>query len=134
MNNLPIQTYESVVQQRDALEKELADVAAENYALKVSQSEIYDYTQQFTSSDDREMWNAMHDIYKLSSPLETPVTDAFTRDLMAKGVESGAEHFRSRARCARGLGHHDRACFLDTTAEMFDEYAESLRKGINDAQ
>lgn len=133
MNNLPIQTYESVVQQRDALEKKLADMAAENAALKASQSEIYDYTQQFTNSDDREMWNAMHDIYKLSSALETPVTDELTRELMAKGVESGAEHFRSRARCARGLGHHDRACFLDTTAEMFDEYAESLRKGINDA-
>ena len=29
MNNLPIQTYESVVQQRDALEKKLADMAAE---------------------------------------------------------------------------------------------------------
>lgn len=134
MNNLPIETYESVVQQRDALEKKLSDVVAENVALKASQSEIYDYTQQFTSSDDREMWNAMHDIYKLSSPLETPATDAFTRELMARGVESGAEHFRSRARCADGLGHHDRACFLDTTAEMFDEYAESLRKGISDAQ
>lgn len=30
MNNLPIETYESVVQQRDALEKKLADVVAEN--------------------------------------------------------------------------------------------------------
>lgn len=33
MNNLPIQTYESVVQQRDELEKKLAVMAAENAAL-----------------------------------------------------------------------------------------------------
>ena len=85
MNNLPVETYESVVQQRDAL-------AAENVALKASQGEIYGYTQQFTSSDDREMWNAMHDIYKLSSPLETPATDAFTREWMAKGVDALADH------------------------------------------
>ncbi|PAV94172.1 hypothetical protein CJD50_22320 [Hafnia paralvei] len=118
MNNLPIQTYESVVQQRDALEKKLADMAAENAALKASQSEIYDYTQQFTNSDDREMWNAMHDIYKLSSALETPVTDELTRELMAKGVEDAASSLF-------GTGY---------SFDLLMAYAAQLRKGINDAQ
>ncbi|KAA0259900.1 hypothetical protein [Hafnia alvei] len=40
MNNLPIQTYESVVQQRDALEKKLADVLAENVVLKNSSAYV----------------------------------------------------------------------------------------------
>ncbi|GEM_PF-2422843 len=135
MNNLPIQTYESVVQQRDALEKKLADVLAENTKMRNA--------IEFATAPD--MWIEQHNamleyryvdwyVDVLNEAKETPVTDEFTREMMAKGVESGAEHFRSRARCARGLGHHDRACFLDTTAEMFDEYAESLRKGINDAQ
>lgn len=113
MNNLPIETYESVVQQRDEL-------AAENSALKASQGEIYDYTQQFTSSDDREMWNAMHDIYKLSSPLETPATDAFTRELMAKGVELFADY----------LGRNEFA----KESSMAYQFAAQFRKGINDAQ
>uniref|UniRef100_UPI00241C9821 hypothetical protein n=1 Tax=Hafnia paralvei TaxID=546367 RepID=UPI00241C9821 len=127
--------YESVVQQRDALEKKLADVLAENTKMRNA--------IEFATAPD--MWIEQHNamleyryvdwyVDVLNEAKETPVTDEFTREMMAKGVESGAEHFRSRARCARGLGHHDRACFLDTTAEMFDEYAESLRKGINDAQ
>ena len=135
MNNLPIQTYESVVQQRDALEKKLADVVAENTKMRNA--------IEFATAPD--MWIEQHDgmleyryvdwsVDVLNEAKETPVTDEFTRELMAKGVESGAEHFRSRARCARTLENHDRECFLDPRAEMFDEYAESLRKGINDAQ
>lgn len=124
MSNIPIESYESVVQHRDELEKKLADVLADNAALN-----------KFIK-DDCWVWDDKNETYfdACDRIPETPVTEAFTRELMGKGAESGAEHFRSRARCARGLGHHDRACFLDTTAEMFDEYAESLRKGINDAQ
>lgn len=116
--------YESVVQQRDALEKKLAEMAAENTGLK----DLIDYRCWVYDDSEERYLDAVNYLP------ETPATDAFTRELMAKGVESGAEHFRSRARCARALENHDRACFLDTTAEMFDEYAESLRKGINDAQ
>ncbi|EAQ6918496.1 hypothetical protein MVR12_005363 [Escherichia coli] len=136
MNNLPIQTYESVVQQRDALEKKLADMAAENYALKVSQSEIYDYTQQFTSSDDREMWNAMHDIYKLSSPLETPATDAFTREWMAKGVDALAAKYTNMIETM----HPDTIAYgalkqeFESVIKEANKFAAQLRKGINDAQ
>lgn len=126
MNNLPIQTYESVVQQRDAL-------AAENAAMKEN---IENVLSHWAAAEQGDMsWMMDKCMPRLrDSCIETQATDAFTRELMSRGVESGAEYFRSRARCARALENHDRACFLDTTAEMFDEYAESLRKGINDAQ
>lgn len=129
MNNLPIETYESVVQQRDAL-------AAENANLKEVLSEIPKSLFQHVIGGTYEWQIRTQSPEKMIKEAlsETPVTDKFTKELMAKGVESGAEHFRSRARCASGLGHHDRACFLDTTAEMFDDFAAQLRKGINDAQ
>lgn len=116
--------YESVVQPRDALKKKLDEMAAEHATLN-----------KFIK-DDCWVWDDKNETYFDACDCipETPATDEFTRELMAKGVESGAEHFRSRARCASGLGHHDRACFLDTTAEMFDDFAAQLRKGINDAQ
>lgn len=140
MKNKQPDKYESVVQQRDALEKKLADMAAESNAIKdaakslLSEASIIYSKYNETQQPDKDLvdMQTLHELQVAMS--ETPATDAFTRELMANGVESGAEHFRSRARCARGLGHHDRACFLDTTAEMFDEYAESLRKEINDAQ
>ena len=140
MNNLPIQTYESVVQQRDALEKKLADVVAERNAIKdaakslLSEASIVYSKYNETQQPDKDLvdMQTLHELQVAMS--KTPSTEAFTRELMAKGVESGVEHFRSRARCADGLGHHDRACFLDTTAEMFDDFAAQLRKGINDAQ
>lgn len=142
MNNLPIQTYESVVQQRDALEKKLADCHRENLALIEQAEEVYaaGYNHGHLNTVDGIAYSAgvKDEFYQtaieLMNEAETQATDAFTRELMAKGVESGAEHFRSRARCARTLENHDRACFLDTTAEMFDDFAAKLRKGINDAQ
>lgn len=132
MNNLPIQSYESVVQQRDALEKKLADMAADNAALKASQSEIYDYTQQFTSSDDREMWNAMHDIYKLSSPLETQATDSFLSEVQAQGVDklaifAGKEY-------QRFVGDKPTQRKWKGIVMLCTDFAAQLRKGINDAQ
>lgn len=140
MNDLPIQTYKSVVQQCDALEKKLADMAAESNSIKdaakslLSEASIVYSKYNETQQPDKELVDmlTLHELQAVMS--ETPATDEFTRELMVKGVESGAEHFRSRARCCRGLGHHDRACFLETTADMFDDFAAQLRKGINDAQ
>ncbi|EFV42426.1 hypothetical protein HMPREF0864_00755 [Enterobacteriaceae bacterium 9_2_54FAA] len=126
MNDLPIQTYESVVQQRDAL-------AAENAAMKENIENVLSHWAAAEPVDMSWMMDKCMPSLR-DSCIETIATDEFTRELMVKGVESGAEYFRSRAKCARGLGHHDRACFLDTTAEMFDEFAAELRKGINDAQ
>ena len=110
MNNLPIQTYESVVQQRDALEKKLADVVAENAALN-----------KFIK-DDCWVWDDKNETYfdAIDCIPETPATDAFTRELMAKGVDMAA--------CAMdGMNQFN-------YANALDELAQKLRKGINDAQ
>lgn len=110
MNNLPIETYESVVQQRDELEKKLADVVAENAALN-----------KFIK-DDCWVWDDKNETYfdAIDCIPETPATDAFTRELMAKGVDMAA--------CAMdGMNQFNYATALD-------ELAQKLRKGINDAQ
>lgn len=110
MNNLPIQTYESVVQQRDELEKKLADVVAENAALN-----------KFIK-DDCWVWDDKNETYfdAIDCIPETPATDAFTRELMAKGVDMAA--------CAMdGMNQFN-------YANALDELAQKLRKGINDAQ
>lgn len=110
MNNLPIQTYESVVQQRDALEKKLADMAAENAALN-----------KFIK-DDCWVWDDKNETYfdAIDGIPETPATDEFTRELMAKGVDMAA--------CAMdGMNQFN-------YANALDELAQKLRKGINDAQ
>lgn len=187
MKNMQPETEKSVVQQRDALEKKMADMAAENaYLLPSAASELNtswmlhktmlgaqvalfcvvngdfqsarDWLEGTTDEAGAEIPDGMtipelqewFDSQMVSNDgnngfltrkqaeeaikARVPATDAFTRELMAKGVESGAEHFRSRARCCRGLGHHDRACFLEKTAYMFDDFSAKLRKGINDAQ
>ncbi|EJS8701777.1 hypothetical protein NFA99_004985, partial [Escherichia coli] len=120
MNNLPIQTYESVVQQRDALEKKLSDVVAENAELKSrvvivpAKSYVKDmrcnvvrWAKVIDALSDAGVAFVRDDGELIAGAKETPVTDELTRELMAKGVESGAEHFRSRARCARTLENHD---------------------------
>lgn len=110
MNNLPIETYESVVQQRDALEKKLADVVAENAALN-----------KFIKADCW-VWDDKNETYfdAIDGILETPATDAFTRELMAKGVEMFAEY----------LGRNEFA----KESSMAYRFVDRLRKGINDAQ
>lgn len=119
MNNLPIQTYESVVQQRDELEKKLADVVAENTKMRNA--------IEFATAPD--MWIEQHDgmleyryvdwyVDVLNEAKETPVTDTFTRELMAKGVEDAASSLF-------GTGY---------SFDLLMAYAAKLRKGINDAQ
>ncbi|WP_283648046.1 hypothetical protein [Hafnia paralvei] len=108
MNNLPIQTYESVVQQRDALEKKLADMAAESAALN-----------KFIK-DDCWVWDDKNETYfdAIDGIPETQATDAFTRELMAKGVEDAAGSLF-------GAGY---------PFDLLMGYVAQLRKGINDAQ
>lgn len=84
MNNLPIQTYESVVQQRDVL-------AAENAAMKL----IIQSVKAMAFSNRRNAHNCgpfqMTDLCGdliAECSVVTPATDAFTRELMAKGVEA----------------------------------------------
>lgn len=110
MNNLQIETYESVVQQRDALEKQLADVAAENAALN-----------KFIK-DDCWVWDDKNETYfdAIDGIPETPATDAFTRGLMAKGVDALVEQEKSE--------------WMESYIKSAKDFAAQLRKGINDAQ
>lgn len=121
MNNLPIETYESVVQQRDELEKKLADVVAENTKMRNA--------IEFATAPD--MWIEQHDgmleyryvdwyVDVLNEAKETPVTDEFTRELMAKGVEMFAEY----------LGRNEFA----KESSMAYRFVDRIRKGINNAQ
>ncbi|NLS53847.1 hypothetical protein [Hafnia alvei] len=110
MNNLPIETYESVVQQRDALEKKLADMAAENAALN-----------KFIK-DDCWVWDDKNETYfdAIDGIPETPATEKFTRELMAKGVDALVEQEKSE--------------WMESYIKSAKDFAAQLRKGINDAQ
>lgn len=143
MNNLPIQTYESVVQQRDAL-------AAENVAFKLAFEKPQAYlswhaipptwedplpcgeyldvhdTVGHKNSDGTDCWPVF-----AKPEIETPATDAFTRELMAKGVEALADAYDERAKEA---AHYMTINRCRTKAEQARDFAAELRKGINDAQ
>ena len=133
MNNLPIQTYESVVQQRDAL-------AVENVALKSAFEKPQAYlswhaipptwedplpcgeyldvhdTAGHKNSDGTDCWPVF-----AKPEIETPATDAFTREMMARGVEAFAKDWKGAASYSQ-------------ISEMANKFASQLRKGINDAQ
>ena len=191
MNNLPIETYESVVQQRDALEKKLADVVAENCALKsnlmfwdaeypespydtpreIAELCSLNYNEEFVVQVAAKLANRTYRVCESwesecevelveGAEIETPATDEFTRELMAKGVESLlTESFREEI--AGALADFDgmdekslqtliwsgqppepdgdvwcveymtRAAAIQSKIR---DFAAQLRKGINDAQ
>ncbi|MCV9377304.1 hypothetical protein [Hafnia alvei] len=135
MNNLPIQTYESVVQQRDALEKKLADMAAENTKMRNA--------IEFATAPD--MWIEQHDgmleyryvdwyVDVLNEAKETPVTDEFTRELMAKGGADALEKFAEFNLNSIDDSDSEYTEVLIETARAARGFAAQLRKGINDAQ
>ncbi len=139
MNNIPIETYESVVKQRDALEKKLADVVAEAESIMSRMQLLVDIVNNADNSYCM-CGSAMkdHGIYGCGSPAgmfdyhygkwieskdETPVTDEFTRELMAKGADL----------CVKALASSDDDDFTDAP-NICSMVAYQLRKGINDAQ
>lgn len=126
MNNLPIQTYESVVQQRDEL-------AAENANLKEVLSEIPKSLFQHVRGDIYEWQIRTQSPEKMIKEAlsETPATDAFTRELMAKGVEMLADTYDARA---RESSHHMIINHCEIKSVQARDFASQLRKGINDAQ
>lgn len=93
MNNL-IETYESVVRQRDALEKKLADMAAESNAIKdaakslLSEASIVYSKYNETQQPDKDLvdMQTLHELQVAMS--ETPATDAFINSLMGKSVDA----------------------------------------------
>lgn len=151
MNNLP-QTYESVVQQRDELEKKLADVVAEAESIMSRMQLLVDIVNNADNSYCM-CGSAMkdHGIYGCGSPAgmfdyhygkwieskdETPVTDEFTRELMAKGVDALAVKYRNMIETM----HPDTIAYgalkqeFESVIKEANKFAAQLRKGINDAQ
>lgn len=126
MNNLPIQTYESVVQQRDALEKKLADMVAESNAIKdaaqslLSEASIVYSKYNETQQPDKDLVD-MQTLHGLQAAMrETPATDAFINSLMGKSVDALADHLS-------GMN-------ISASETSVREFADQIRKGINDAQ
>lgn len=115
MNNLPIETSESVVQQRDAL-------AAENTAMKENIENVLSHWAAAEPGDMSWMMDKCMPSLR-DSCIETPATDAFTRELMAKGADL----------CVKTLVSSDDDDFTDAP-NICSMVAYQLRKGINDAQ
>lgn len=96
MNNLPIETYESVVQQRDALEKKLADVVAENAELKKFGDTLFEMSKSLNGAGVGIQGNYEVACQQIGidaaidafDEIETPATDAFINSLMGKSVEA----------------------------------------------
>lgn len=122
MNNLPIQTYESVVQQRDELEKKLAEMAAENAALnKFIKDDCWVW-----DDESEEHFDACNCIP------ETPATDSFLAEVQAQGVDklaifAGKEY-------QRFVGDKPTQRKWKGIVMLCTDFAATLRKVINDAQ
>ncbi|AMO81076.1 hypothetical protein [Obesumbacterium proteus] len=189
MNNLPIETYESVVQQRDALEKKLAELGKENaYLLPSAASELNtswmlhktmlgaqvalfcvvngdfqsarDWLEGTTDEAGAEIPDGMtipelqewfdsqmvsndgnngflsHKQAEEAIKTRVPATDAFTRELMAKGVDALAVKYRNMIETM----HPDTIAYgalkqeFESVIKEANKFAAQLRKGINDAQ
>jgi hypothetical protein len=133
MNNLPIQTYESVVQQRDAL-------AAENKALIEQAEEVYaaGYNHGHLNTVDGIAYSAgtKDEFYQLAIELmneaETQATDSFLAGVQAQGVDklaifAGKEY-------QRFVGDKPAQRKWKGVVMLCTDFAAQLRKGINDAQ
>lgn len=130
MNNLPIETYESVVQQRDAL-------AAENTAMKsITQSVkamAFSNCRNAHNCGPFQMTDLCGDLIAECSVV-TPATDALTRELMAHGVEEFSDNQMQKSLEQRAIGNHVLSDIYNDNAMDAKVFAARIRKGINDAQ
>lgn len=123
------ETYESVVQQRDALEKKLVAVVAENAELKKFGDTLFEMSKSLNGAGVGIQGNYEVACQQIGidaaidafDEIETQATDAFTRELMARGVEAFAKDWKGAASYSQ-------------ISEMANKFAAQLRKGINDAQ
>lgn len=142
MNNLPIQTYESVVQQRDALAAENAElksrvviVPAKSY-VKDMRCNVVKWAKVIDALSDSGVAFVRDDGELIARAKETPATDEFTRELMAKGVEALAVKYRNMIETM----HPDTIAYgalkqeFESVIKEANKFAAQLRKGINDAQ
>ncbi|WP_413476035.1 hypothetical protein [Hafnia paralvei] len=126
MNNLPIQTYESVVQQRDAL-------AAENTAMKENIENVLSHWAAAEPGDMSWMMDKCMPSLR-DSCIETPATDAFLHELMAKGVEEFSDNQMQKSLEQRAIGNPALSDIYNDNSMDAKVFASRLRKGINDAQ
>lgn len=124
MNNLPIQTYESVVQQRDAL-------AAENAAMKENIENVLSHWAAAEPGDMSWMMDKCMPSLR-DSCIETPATDAYLAEVQAQGVDklaifAGKEY-------QRFVGDKPTQRKWKGVVMLCTDFAVQLRKGINDAQ
>lgn len=114
MNNLPIETYESVVQQRDALEKKLLayEQAAEHPAARIT----WDGSEFNVSNVSEDFLYGGTAVY-LAPVL--PKQPESRNEIMAKGVEAFAKDWKGSARYSR-------------ISEMACNFAAKLRNGDAD--
>lgn len=138
MNNLPIQTDESVVQQRDELEKKLADVVAESNAIKdaakslLSEASIVYSKYNETQQPDKDLFD-MQTLHELQVAMsETQATDSFLAEVQAQGVDklaifAGKEY-------QRFVGDKPTQRKWKGIVMLCTDFAAQLRGRINDAQ
>lgn len=121
MNNLP-QTYESVVQQRDELQKKLLayEQAAKNSALWL-RHEDENHAPDITTDPDvsREWISRGLRVTKLHTAPVLPKQPESRNEIMAKGVEAFAKDWKGSARYSR-------------ISEMACNFAAKLRNGDAD--
>ncbi|PNK67765.1 hypothetical protein [Hafnia paralvei] len=126
MNNLPIETCESVVQQRDAL-------AAENTAMKENIENVLSHWAAAEPGDMSWMMDKCMPSLR-DSCIETPATDAFLHELMAKGVEEFSDNQMQKSLEQRAIGNPALSDIYNDNSMDAKVFASRLRKGINDAQ
>ncbi|MGC6231994.1 hypothetical protein VU677_14750 [Hafnia paralvei] len=125
MNNLPIETYESVVQQRDALAVENGRLCNRiTHAEGCYRAAIFEgLNEALVESSGSNLADIVSRRIVYAFPpigeLATS-TDAFTRELMAKGVDALVEQEKSE--------------WMESYIKSAKDFAAQLRKGINDAQ
>lgn len=144
------ETYESLVKRRNELEKQLAKMAAEAESVKSRMQLLVDIVNNADNSYCM-CGSAMkdHDIYGCGSPAgmfdyhygkwiesedETPVTDEFTRELMARGGADALEKFAEFNINSIDDSDSEYTEVLIEVARVATGFAAQLRKGINDAQ
>ena len=122
MNNLPIETYESVVQQRDDLEKKLLayEQAAKNPVEYKVVSRFGDISL-FNHECEAEMYRNMKgfSVTPLYAAPVLPKQPESRNEIMAKGVEAFAKDWKGSARYSR-------------ISEMACNFAAKLRNGDAD--
>lgn len=131
MNNLPIQTYESVVQQRDELLVEL-------HNLKSAITERINLNEEIKNAGmppHSDFWHQsiyMADKKVKEALSDTPATDSFLAEVQAHGVDKLAIFAGNEYQ--RFVGDKPTQRKWKGVVMLCTGFAAQLRRGINDAQ